>query len=388
MHAGVGVGVGRGVDVGSEVGVGAGVGVASGVAVGTGVAVAATVSSGPGWPPHAAASSAAARTHALEAEPLPNRITAAAYWAGVAAGPHRRHGCVARARGHGRAAVHYAFPMNDRPLHRLIGLLAAVAALAAGCGGDDPELTAEPQPTATVSAEQPTPAPTSDATDQPTDDEDPDDPGTDPLDDPDPDSDIDTGGEPEDAAADDTASADGDPAEAGAGEEIVGNAIPTPTPAPVSGDPAFTAASKLSTVGLDEVFFGDPVDVAADQAETTWVGLADEGSRPRCYTVQPQGGPAGVVFTVQDGFIERVDITNPIITTRSGAGVGMREADLIALFGDSLEITDFGTGKRFTFVPSDADDRAFRIIWVTDGLAVISMRAGRLANVTPTAPCG
>lgn len=167
-----------------------------------------------------------------------------------------------------------------------------------------------------------------------------------------------------------------------------GSAVPTPTQAPVSGDPAFTGASKLTTIGLDELFFGDPVDFAAEVASTTWTGLPPEGERPQCYTVQPASGPVGIHFTVMDGFIERVDITNPIITTRSGAGVGSSEADLIELFGDALEVEEIPGGRQITFVPTDASDRAFRIIWVTDGQFVISMRAGRTAIVTPWAPCG
>ena len=93
-------------------------------------------------------------------------------------------------------------------------------------------------------------------------------------------------------------------------------------------------------------------------------------------------------LNVMDGFIERVDITNPIITTRSGAGVGSSEADLVELFGDALEVEEIPGGRQITFVPTDASDRAFRIIWVTDGQFVVSMRAGRTAMVTPWAPCG
>ena len=78
---------------------------------------------------------------------------------------------------------------------------------------------------------------------------------------------------------------------------------------------------------------------------------------------------------------------SPIITTRSGAGVGSSEADLVELFGDSLEVEEIPGGREITFVPTDASDRAFRIVWVTDGQFVVSMRAGRTAIVAPWAPC-
>ncbi len=253
-------------------------------------------------------------------------------------------------------------------------VVAAVALIASACGNDDtPELdtssvapTATPDDVATVPQEDSDQA-GGDETQQ-SDQADADSDGTDPQTDqteagPEP--------EPEEAVA------------PGGGE-----AIPTPTQGPISGDPSFTTASKLSTVGLDAVFFGDPVDEAATKAETEWVGLPPAGSSPQCYTVQPSGGPAGIVFTVLNGRIERVDITTPDITTLSGAGVGSTQAQLFDLFGERLEETEFETGSDIMFVPADADDRDFRIIWTTDGLATVKMRAGRIPGVLTDAPCG
>lgn len=255
---------------------------------------------------------------------------------------------------------HSSMPVSIGSRSRLAACITAFALLAAACGGDDAD-EAEADPTATAVAEA-TAAPT--ATPQP-----------EPVDD-----------DPADARAD--AGTDSDEPGTDDAPPSSGSALPTPTQGPISGDPAFTAASKLTTLGLDELFFGDPVDFAAEVADTVWTGLPDENSRPQCYTVQPQGGPAGIHFTVMDGSIERVDITNPIITTRSGAGVGFSEAALTELFGDSLEIENVAGGKQVTFVPTEGADRAFRIIWVTDGNAVVSMRAGRTTLVTPSSPCG
>ena len=237
-------------------------------------------------------------------------------------------------------------------LRRLAAALVVIALVAAGCSGDDDDGVASEEPTLgveepTIASPDPTPTAAPEPTAAPT-------------------------ATPEPQAPD------------GSG----GSAVPTPTQGPVSGEPAFTGASKLTTIGLDELFFGDPGEFAAEVASTTWTGLPPEGARPQCYTVQPASGPVGIHFTVMDGFIERVDITNPIITTRSGAGVGSSEADLVELFGDALEVEEIPGGRQITFVPTDASDRAFRIIWVTDGQFVVSMRAGRTAMVTPWAPCG
>ncbi len=251
-------------------------------------------------------------------------------------------------------------------------MLCSVVLVLASCGNGDPELS-EPDLTPTASPTSTlAPEPTAQPTAEPTADEGGDDGSADA-------SQGDGAGDAE-PGTDDGAGSDGEgPAD--------GAAVPTPTQGPISGEPAFTASSKLTTVGLDEVFFGDPVDFAAEEASTTWTGLPPEGSRPQCFTVQPATGPAGIFFTVLDGFIERVDITNPIITTRSGAGVGSNEADLVELFGDRLEVTDIDGGREIMFVPADAQDRQFRIIWTTDGATVVSMRAGRVPFVLTSAPC-
>ncbi len=274
-------------------------------------------------------------------------------------------GLVAR-HGVGRGG-HYARVMPaDRPCRRAPALICVLVLVLAACGGDDPELSGIEGPPTPRNTSTPVPEPT--ATSDPT---------------------------PDQAAGDDTAAGEADGGgEAGADDPGTtdgsggGAVVPTPTQGAVSGEPAFTAASKLTTVGLDEVFFGDPVDFAAEVASTTWTGLPPEGSRPQCFTVQPATGPTGIFFTVIDGFIERVDISNPIITTRSGAGVGSTEADLVELFGDRLDVTDVESGREVMFVPTDARDRQFRIIWTTDGATVVSMRAGRAPFVLASSPCG
>ena len=256
-----------------------------------------------------------------------------------------------------------------RRTHLLLALLTAFSLVAAACGDDDPQLSASNQLTQTTAPivadeiEAPSPAAAEDGTED----------GEDA-------SAVD--GEPDNTAPSDDATADSSGTPGG------GEPIPTPTQAPISGDPAFTGSSKLSTVGLDEVFFGDTVEDAGIKASTEWVGLPAGGTVPQCYTVQPAGGPAGLVFTVLDGRIERVDITNAAITTLSGAGVGSTQAQLFDLFDERLEETESDAGSEIMFVPTDAEDRDFRIIWSLDGVAAASMRAGRLPGVLSTSPCG
>ncbi len=140
--------------------------------------------------------------------------------------------------------------------------------------------------------------------------------------------------------------------------------------------PAFTEASKVSTVGLDEVFFGMTADAAATAAATAWT--TDGSVTSQCWFADPVNGPVGVSFMMWNGSVERVDVTTELITTRSGAGVGSTPDELRELFGDLLDESDPTT---LAFVPTDEGDANFRIFFtITDGV-VGSYRAGRLPMV-------
>ncbi len=163
----------------------------------------------------------------------------------------------------------------------------------------------------------------------------------------------------------------------------------TTTQAPdFDGVAAFDDSSSVSTVGIDAVTFGMTVSRAEAAVEAAFVPVEPTFDN-ECYVIRPEGGPAGVVLTVTAGTIERVDITNDRITTRSGAGVGMSEQGLNDLFGASLTTTARpGGGNTITFTPSDAGDAEFRVIFETDGSVVTSFRSGRVPQVLSTeSPC-
>jgi hypothetical protein len=161
----------------------------------------------------------------------------------------------------------------------------------------------------------------------------------------------------------------------------------TTIPPNFSGEPEFDSASSVSTVGIDVVAFGMTVSQAETALGGTLVPVTDEIDG-ECFLIRPGGGPTGVELAVTAGTIERVDITNPEITTRSGAGVGMPEEELLALFGERLTSTPrAGGGNTVVFTPADAGDAAFRVIFETDGTAITSFRSGRVPQIEPAIPC-
>ena len=170
---------------------------------------------------------------------------------------------------------------------------------------------------------------------------------------------------------------------------LVSTAEPLERPEPLNfDDPAFSSDDKLSTAGLGSMFFGMTPDEAGQALPTLWTGGPEDGT-PRCYLLAPANGPSGVVVTIYNSSIERVDVTNPSITTRSGASVGSTEAQLHELFGERLVVTPYadGSGNSIQYVPVDEPDVDYRVIWETDGTSVTSMRSGRLPAVAPAEPC-
>jgi hypothetical protein len=93
-----------------------------------------------------------------------------------------------------------------------------------------------------------------------------------------------------------------------------------------------------------------------------------------------------VGFMMTDGIIRRVDVfPGSDITTRSGAKIGMTEAQIRSMFGDKIETSGHpyvAGGKYLTFVPVDEQDKNFRVIFETDENGIVtSYRAGRLPEV-------
>ena len=148
---------------------------------------------------------------------------------------------------------------------------------------------------------------------------------------------------------------------------------------------AFTNRSKVTTVGIDDVSFGDWHQDAAAEARTTWVGL-EEGSLPNCVVVTPSNGPEGVELWLLQGYVERVDLTNPGIRTRSGYGVGTELTTLMDALGDKLEIEEHEDGsKTATFVPVDESDAVYRIVFeIGFDDTVTSYRSGRATLINDT----
>jgi len=143
--------------------------------------------------------------------------------------------------------------------------------------------------------------------------------------------------------------------------------------------------ASVSTVGLSYVTFGLTVkqaEIAAGTPMTPCEPVSD------CYRVTPLEAPKGISFVVDAGTIERVDITEGPITTRSGLGIGTSEKRIVDSLGDKLDrkVNDDGSID-LIFVPTDPNDADFRIIFTIRDGSVDTFRAGRIPLVLPTRAC-
>jgi hypothetical protein len=104
-----------------------------------------------------------------------------------------------------------------------------------------------------------------------------------------------------------------------------------------------------------------------------------------CSYFEPQGEPKGIAFMVIEGRIVRVDISNERVTTIRGIKIGDPEKKIVKLYPpEQIQVVTGligGRMKRFTFVPRDAADRNYRLIFDTGRNRVDRFRSGKLPEV-------
>jgi hypothetical protein len=154
----------------------------------------------------------------------------------------------------------------------------------------------------------------------------------------------------------------------------------TTTGPPTSGlgPPTLDDSSPVTTAGVGAVEFGMSV-AEAEAAGGSRLVPVDPDDATGCYEVELEQGPLGLRFTVADDTIERLDVVDGAVATRSGAGIGDTAQQLRDLFPDQLEegADPDGEGQVLTFVPQDEGDAGTRIIFVIEDDEVASFRAGR-----------
>ena len=163
----------------------------------------------------------------------------------------------------------------------------------------------------------------------------------------------------------------------------------------VSAQAKLTEQSKLAINGIGPIRVGMTVDEASKSAGIRLITIGRGGrDEYQCSYVQPKGEPKGISFMVTKGRIARVDITSKRITTISGARIGDNENRILSLYPGQIQATPHPyvsrspeNGKYLTFVPKDAADKNYRIIFETSKNRVDRFRSGKLPEVEYKESC-
>lgn len=153
---------------------------------------------------------------------------------------------------------------------------------------------------------------------------------------------------------------------------------PAPTPEPAAG--RLDADDPLTIKGLGPIRIGMTTGEAASAIGQQFVGSPDE----RCAMLKPPNAPAGLTVMAVNGRIVRIDISGGAYRSKSGARVNDSEQHVMALYGGRLQVSDHKYvrgGHYLTFVPRDADDTDYRMVFETDGARITTFRAGKLPEV-------
>ncbi|MEZ2231955.1 hypothetical protein [Microcoleus sp.] len=149
-----------------------------------------------------------------------------------------------------------------------------------------------------------------------------------------------------------------------------------------------TERSKLALNGIGPIRVGMTVDEASQSAGVRLVKTQSGGEEYGCFYFKPQVEPKAISLMVTKGRIARVDINNERITTIKGAKIGDTEEQIFSLYPGQIQATPHPyvsrpprNGKYLTFVPKDAADKNYRIIFETSGNRVTRFRSGQLPEV-------
>ncbi|MBE9028254.1 hypothetical protein IQ266_00605 [filamentous cyanobacterium LEGE 11480] len=139
----------------------------------------------------------------------------------------------------------------------------------------------------------------------------------------------------------------------------------------------------------------------AEQAGGIKLVKPGSGDRRGCYYIQPLNAALDVEFMVfgqgqgnpHHDRIVRVDINqSSTITTRSGAGIGTTEAEIKAMYPGQIKVTGNrytwqSGGNDLTYMPRDAADKKYSLIFETLNGKVTQFRSGLADAVAQVERC-
>lgn len=157
----------------------------------------------------------------------------------------------------------------------------------------------------------------------------------------------------------------------------------------VNAQAQLTERSQLALNGIGLIRVGMTVDEASKSAGIRLITSGSGGGDEyECSYVHPQVEPKEIGFMVVKGRIARVDINNKRMTTLRGAKIGNTQEQIIKLYPGQIQVTPHHyvgappqNGKYLTFVPKDAAEKNYRLVFETSKNRVDRFRSGKLPEV-------
>lgn len=142
--------------------------------------------------------------------------------------------------------------------------------------------------------------------------------------------------------------------------------------------------APLTTAGLGPVRIGMSVEEAA-AAGIELIPLEPQ-SRGDCQSLRLKDSLEPISFMVVQDRIIRIDVwQGSVLETKSGAKVGVSEADILKFYPDRIEaVANPATGgKSLIFTPTGEGEDLYRLVFETDASGqVVGFRAGQFPAVT------
>lgn len=156
-----------------------------------------------------------------------------------------------------------------------------------------------------------------------------------------------------------------------------GTSTPPGAPAP--------AAWTVDEFGIGGLRAGMTVREAARMVGGSFAAPAS-GAESCTYAVWREA-PSGVMVMLVDGLVARVDVTRAsAVATSKGARIGDSEARILDLYKGRTAVTPhkYAAGAHYITVtppPGTGEDRAYRLVFETDGKSVTRYRGGKQPQV-------
>jgi hypothetical protein len=117
------------------------------------------------------------------------------------------------------------------------------------------------------------------------------------------------------------------------------------------------------------------------------ISMPEDGDGQSCFYAEP-AKRHGIAFMLEKGYVTRVDVFQPGISTVEGIGVGDTEARARQVYGDKLKVEPHAyTGPEGHYLTVRSSDGLYGIRFETDGKNILSFYAGKKTAIAYIEGC-